>query len=60
MSRVERARSIFAADRMVRYLRALGADAARNIEVTGSHCGMAVNAQIYGHLATLLQPPPQS
>jgi pimeloyl-ACP methyl ester carboxylesterase len=46
-------------DRMVRYPRALGPDAARNIEVTGSHCGMAVNAQIYRHLATLLQPPLQ-
>jgi len=45
-------------DRMVRYPRALGPDAARNLEVTGSHCGMAVNAQVYRHLATLLQPPP--
>ena len=47
-------------DRMVRYPRALGPDAARNFEVTGSHNGMAVNAHIYRHLATLLQwsPPP--
>ena len=47
-------------DRIVRHPRALAPDGAQNLEVTGSHCGMAVNAQVYRHLAALLQPPRRS
>jgi len=46
-------------DRIVRYPRALAPDGARNhggrsIEVSGCHCGMAFNAQVYRILGQLL------
>lgn len=43
-------------DRIVRYPRALAPEGARSLEVSGSHCGMAFNAQVYRHLGVLLQP----
>jgi pimeloyl-ACP methyl ester carboxylesterase len=45
------------ADRIVRYPNALSRDPdARNIEVRGSHVGMAGNLEVYRHLARLLVP----
>ena len=42
-------------DRIVRHPHALGRDDhADNIEVTGSHVGLALNAEVYGHLARVL------
>jgi pimeloyl-ACP methyl ester carboxylesterase len=41
-------------DRIVRYPRALYRHATRNVEVPGSHCGMAFNAAIYRLLGSLL------
>jgi pimeloyl-ACP methyl ester carboxylesterase len=41
-------------DRVVRYPRALAPNGGRNIEITGSHGGMAFNAQVYRHLGALL------
>lgn len=43
------------ADRIVRHPGAMSRDAgARNIEVRGSHVGLAVNPEVYRHLARLL------
>jgi hypothetical protein len=43
------------ADRIVRHPNALSRDPhARNIEVHGSHTGMAGNVEVYRHLARLL------
>jgi len=41
----------------VRHPRALAPGGAQNLDVTGSHCGMAFNAQVYRHLGVLLQLP---
>jgi pimeloyl-ACP methyl ester carboxylesterase len=41
-------------DRIVRYPRALDPAAAANLEVTGSHCGMAFKAAVYRALGELL------
>lgn len=46
------------ADRIVRYPNALSRDpSARNIEVHGSHTGMAGNVEVYRNLARLLRDP---
>ncbi len=42
-------------DRIVRHPHALGRDEhAENIEVRGSHVGLALNAEVYGHVARAL------